>query len=101
MLVTRLALLLPLLLAGEAALAQTRDRPVTRPAAKAASAEATQDIQKRVAEWLKTCLEDWDRTTHMTKSEWRTTCQRVAADRGRFLIEHPTMNPFETKSRLR
>ena len=29
---------------------------------------------------LKTCLSDWNRATHMTSAEWRTICQRVAAD---------------------
>jgi hypothetical protein len=91
MFVARLALVLPLVLAGEAALAQTRDRPVMPGTAEAKTPEEMQDIQKRVAEWLKTCLEDWDKSTHMTKVEWRTTCQRVANERGRFLAENPSV----------
>src|SRR5215831_20661055 len=39
------------------------------------SAEQVQEIKKRSAEWLKTCLGDWDAQTHMSKAEWRTTCQ--------------------------
>jgi hypothetical protein len=49
------------------------------------------DIKNRVAEWLKTCLGDWDRATHMTKQEWRATCERVAAERGKFLLDNPTV----------
>jgi hypothetical protein len=49
------------------------------------------EIKTRVAEWLKTCLSDWDRATHMTKMEWRTTCERVASERGKFLIDNPTL----------
>jgi hypothetical protein len=45
------------------------------------------EIDARVAEWLKTCLADWDSETHMSKGEWRATCQRVAAERRKFLIE--------------
>jgi hypothetical protein len=30
----------------------------------------------KLAEWLTTCLKDWDAATHMTRKEWRTTCER-------------------------
>jgi hypothetical protein len=53
------------------------------------SAEDIKAIKERVAEWLKTCLTDWDRATHMTTKEWRVTCQRVASERGKFLLETP------------
>ena len=45
----------------------------------------------RVAEWLATCLKDWDRATHMSKTEWRTTCERVATERSKFLIDNPNV----------
>jgi hypothetical protein len=93
MLVARLALVLPLLLAGGVALSQTLEQPAKPSVPEKKSAEDPQEVQKRVAEWLRTCLEDWDRSTHMTKAEWRTTCQRVATDRGRFLADHPNMVP--------
>ena len=51
------------------------------------SSASLKEIDNRVAEWLKTCLADWDRETHMTNGEWRATCQRVAAERRKFLIE--------------
>jgi hypothetical protein len=60
-----------------------------KPAKK--SGNRNQEIKTRVAEWLKTCLKDWDRETHMTKMEWRTTCERVASERGKFLIDNPTL----------
>jgi methionine synthase II (cobalamin-independent) len=91
MFLARLAFVLPLMLAGEAAVAQTRDRPASPKAAEAKTPEELQDIQKRVAESLKTCLDDWDKSTHMTKAEWRVTCQRVANERGRFLAENPNV----------
>ena len=51
------------------------------------STTGTEDINKRVSDWLKTCLSDWDKETHMSKGEWRSTCQRVSAERRKFLIE--------------
>ena len=48
--------------------------------------------EDRIAEWLKTCLADWDRATHMTKAEWRTTCRRVADERGRFVAEQQSLD---------
>jgi hypothetical protein len=90
MTVSRLALALSLLLSTGVALAQAPAAP-TKPAEKRTPEEAA-DVQKRVAEWLRTCLADWDKSTHMTKREWHTTCQRVAAERGRFLVENPSFN---------
>ena len=54
------------------------------------SAAEIQVIKNRVAEWLETCMTDWDQATHMTKKEWRTTCERVAAERGKFLLDDPS-----------
>ena len=31
------------------------------------SSAETQAIEERVADWLKQCLDDWDKATHMTK----------------------------------
>ena len=33
-------------------------------------------------DWLATCLADWDQQTHMTWTQWRTTCQRVSREHG-------------------
>ena len=52
------------------------------------SSAETQAIEERVADWLKQCLDDWDKATHMTKNEWRATCHRVAGERGKFLREN-------------
>jgi len=46
-----------------------------------------QTTEDRIAQWFKTCMDDWERATHMTKAEWRTTCRRVADERGRFVAE--------------
>ena len=50
--------------------------------------EQIQAIEKRVADWLTTCLQDWDADTHMTQEEWRTTCKRVAVERRTFLLRN-------------
>jgi len=47
-------------------------------------------------------MDDWDRTTHMTKAEWRTTCRRVADERGRFVAEQQSLdNPPKTDKKSR
>lgn len=33
------------------------------------------------------CLADWDAQTHMTKSEWRRTCERVSRERADFQLD--------------
>jgi hypothetical protein len=48
-----------------------------------------QTVSERVAVWLKTCLQDWDTATHMSKEQWRATCERVSKERGKFLNETP------------
>lgn len=69
------------LLVSEAAAAQQQIGPAPKSTAE------IQAIKERVADWLKTCLADWDRATHMTTNEWRATCNRVAVERGRFLLD--------------
>ena len=63
----------------------------TVPPAKAAVAKvpksAEEDVRARGAEWLASCLNDWDRETHMTKQEWARTCQRVTRERVKFLVD--------------
>ena len=61
-----------ILLSSGVALAQPA-QPTT-PAIK--TAEEIREIDERVAFWLKTCLGDWDPATHMSRSEWKTTCHR-------------------------
>ena len=62
-------------------------------AAEGTSQEGSQSVGERIAQWLKTCLEDWDAATHMTRNEWRTTCERVSQERGKFLRENPSSKP--------
>jgi len=71
----------------------------TAPAGK--SAKEILEIEERVAFWLRTCLQDWDAQTHMTRREWRATCERVAAERGRFLRENTDAIPMTIRSRQR
>jgi hypothetical protein len=69
-------------------------RPGSDTAKQAPSNQAEtrkREIKVRVAEWLRTCLADWDQSTHMTKKEWRNTCERVATERGKFLLDNPTV----------
>ena len=69
------------------------DQPSTMSTLPALPAQRPdQTIEERIAEWFKTCMDDWDRATHMTKAEWRTTCQRVATERGHFVAERQTLD---------
>ena len=69
------------------AAAKTDVKADAKAGAKAKSNKQT--IDERVAMWLKTCLQDWDTATHMSKEQWRTTCERVSKERGKFLNETP------------
>ena len=69
------------------------DQPSTMSTLPALPAQRPdQTMEERIAEWFKTCMDDWDRATHMTKAEWRTTCQRVASERGRFVAERHNLD---------
>ena len=83
------------LLVSDAAAAQQQIAPAPKSPAE------IQAIKERVADWLKTCLTDWDQATHMTRNEWRTTCNRVAAERGRFLLDDSGPISIGTRARLR
>jgi hypothetical protein len=78
-----------LLIFSGTAFAQSSQPSSPSPPAQKSAVEI-QAIKDRVAEWLKTCMADWDQATHMTKREWRTTCQRVATERGKFLLDDPS-----------
>ena len=56
-----------------------------------------QTTEDRIAQWFKTCMDDWERATHMTKGEWRTTCRRVADERGRFVAEQQSLDNLPNK----
>ena len=83
------------ILIGGAASAQQSEKPAAK------SPEEIREIKARVGDWLKTCLTDWDRATHMTATEWRTTCNRVAAERTKFLLEEPGVMPVGSRTRPR
>jgi hypothetical protein len=49
--------------------------------------EEVQAMKQRAPEdWVVTCLADWDAQTHMTRTQWRTACERVSRDRGYFRL---------------
>jgi hypothetical protein len=49
--------------------------------------EEVQAMKQRVPEdWVVMCLADWDAQTHMTRTQWRTTCERVSRERGYFRL---------------
>ena len=82
---------LVLCLAAESAFAQAVEPPK--------SAEQIKEIEDRVSYWRTTCLEDWDAATHMSRKEWRTTCERVAVERRQFLLQDPGSFTMGGKSR--
>ena len=92
----RIVCLLAVGLSGGIALAEPDQRSeaplLSLIAAKGTSQEGSQSVGERIAQWLKTCLEDWDAATHMSRNEWRTTCERVSQERGKFLRENPDRN---------
>jgi hypothetical protein len=90
--------LLAFCLANATALAQPVDR---QKASTGKSAEDIKEIKERIAFWLKTCLTDWDAATHMSRGEWRTTCNRVATERGAFMLENSDSFSIKDKSRAR
>jgi hypothetical protein len=48
--------------------------------------------QRAPEDWLPTsCLADWDAQTHMTKTEWRRTCERVSRERAFFQLNTPSV----------
>jgi hypothetical protein len=99
-----LAILVPLVCVGNAALAQTPAPALSNqaatgvgqaPAGASAQAKATKRARNRrarriavadrrprgpstVEEALSTCLVLWEPATHMTKREWARACRRVA-----------------------
>ena len=56
--------------------------PNTAPALGTASEE---EIREKTTHWHDDCIGDWDRKTHMSKKEWADTCQRIVADRVKWL----------------
>jgi hypothetical protein len=75
-----------LLLTGTAAYAQSGGREPRDPS-KIPSIGTPDEISKRGAEYLDQCMKDWDAATHMSKQDWRRTCQRVSQDRVKFLLD--------------
>jgi hypothetical protein len=90
--------MLVLCLANTETIAQSVKQPASLPEKSAADIKA---IDERVAFWRTTCLQDWDAGTHMTRTEWRTTCLRVAAERRTFLLQDSDSFSMDAKRRQR
>jgi len=57
-------------------------------------------IKQRVPEdWLVACVADWDEQTHMTKTEWRASCARVASERGYYQLSTASVTSVGDKAR--
>lgn len=69
-----------LVMSATSAVAQSTARQPAKPQAPDA---ALLDEAARVKE----CMKQWDRSTHMTRQEWETTCRRVAKERVKHLRE--------------
>jgi hypothetical protein len=65
------------------------------------SAEETKEIKERIDYWQKACLADWDSATHMTRTEWQTTCSRVSSERGAFVLRNPDAFSIKNTNRPR
>jgi hypothetical protein len=63
-----------------------------RPPREVPSEKAPKELLKRGADYLQQCMQDWEPATHMTKQEWRRTCERVARERLKFLLEQAKEN---------
>ena len=89
---SRVGCVLVLWLIPATTFAQLVQGPASAPSPGRSSPEEIQAIKDRVSSWLKTCLQDWDTATHMSPREWEVTCQRVANERGKFLLENPDVS---------
>ncbi len=62
------------------------DRPTGRALAPVSDFDEA-GIRRRVEVWLQGCLSGWEKDTHMTRSEWQATCDRVAKERHKALMD--------------
>ena len=69
--------------AGDETGGQTGEPPAAIPARPRTPTEAA---DRRKA-WFDQCMQDWDKETHMSKTEWERTCRRMAHERMKFLLE--------------
>jgi hypothetical protein len=62
--------------------------------------EEVRAVKEQASEdWLAACLIDWDAQTHMTRIEWRASCERVAAERGYFQLSTASVTSISDKAR--
>ncbi|HEU4381498.1 MAG TPA: hypothetical protein VFR73_23240 [Hyphomicrobiaceae bacterium] len=58
----------------------------------------TQSAAELRADWFKQCMQDWEPSTHMTKSQWERVCRRVADDRAKAAMNDNPILPRAKKS---
>ena len=85
------SLLLLLLVSSTTAYAQSGGRAPRDPS-QVSNQTTREEITKRGANFLAQCMQDWEPSTHMSRQEWRRTCERVAKDRLKFLLEQAKDN---------
>ena len=88
------SLFLPLLVIGWAVGANaqpgaqpSKETPATGPSPKADCRGTREEIRACGEAWFKDCLKDWDKGTHMSKSDYARTCRRVVENRVKALID--------------
>ena len=64
---------------------QTTSEPVLKPwkergETPLTGSEAATSAGRTKEQRFKDCMETWDKGTHMTKKEWRRTCERTVRD---------------------
>jgi hypothetical protein len=86
-----LALPLFVLACPLAAQAQANPQPTSQAATgtvpKADCRDTPETIRACGETWFKDCLKDWDKATHMSKSDYARTCRRVVDGRVKALTE--------------
>lgn len=68
-------------LADEAAATRKGTRNYQPGAATSVANPGQQTTTSQDARALESCLAAWDAETHMTKDEWRSSCERIAKER--------------------
>jgi len=62
-------------------------------AAEGTSQQGSQSVGDRIAQWLKTCLEDWDAATHMTRNEWGRRASAYLRSAGNSCVKIRAQSP--------
>ena len=58
----------------------------------------TQSADELRANWFKQCMQDWEPSTHMSKSQWERVCRRVVDDRVKAVMNDAPIQDRAKKS---